>query len=175
MYAREENEPIEEDNKKLKYFKFLMSIFLLLLFLSYFLLSIPLYDLLSSFSESKIIEGNTIFFSKFNVIFGENTYEQIKQYYTTDRSVEFVLCLAGKKEKDYTITELYQPEMVEQIFNKVSFKPCPEETLIVLHSHPNNRCIASGKDISMLYNIKNINNNSAIMIMCDIDRFSLYK
>ena len=88
---------------------------------------------------------------------------------------EFVLCLIGDKEKDYIITEIYKPEIIRQMFNSVSFKQCSKETLIVLHSHPNNRCIASSQDISMLNDLKNINQDSAMMIMCNQGRFSLYK
>ena len=105
----------------------------------------------------------------------EFIYEKIKQYYFEYQTVEFVLCLIGDKEKDYFITEIYQPEIISQMFNKVLFKQCSKETLIVLHSHPNNRCIASSQDISMLNNLKNINQDSAIIIMCSQTRFSLYK
>jgi len=81
----------------------------------------------------------------------------------------------GIKENDvYYITSLEQPTMYEQAFNHVSFAPCSEESLILLHTHPYKKCIASETDINTLREMQQRNADVLMVVMCEPDRFSVY-
>jgi proteasome lid subunit RPN8/RPN11 len=153
----------------------LVAIFLLFLVLSYILASYPLFPIIASLSESKIAENETIKLEDFSIIFTEGTYEELQEIYHLDQSVEMAACLKGEYNQDYIIDEVYQPEIFEQTFNHVSFKACSQDTLILLHSHPFRRCIASSQDLQTLENIKQRNPDSIMVIMCEPDRFSIYE
>ncbi len=149
-------------------------LFLLFLILSYFLISYPVYPILASLFESKVAENKTIEFDKFSIIFTDDNYDRLQTYYHHDLSVEMVVCLKGIIENNYIIDEIYQPEIIEQTYNHVTFKPCSSDTLILLHSQPFRHCIASEQDMKTLDIIKNRNKDSIMVIMCEPDRFSLY-
>ena len=110
-----------------------------------------------------------------NIIFEEKILEQIQAIYLQNQEVEIVACLAGQKDgEDYQIDEFYVPHTTDQTFDHVSFEPCSQETLILLHSHPYKRCIASEQDIETRDEIKQENQHALMIIMCEPDRFSVY-
>jgi hypothetical protein len=150
------------------------SIILILLVVSYILASYPLFTIISSLSESKSAKNEIIVMNDFSVLFTENTYEELQEYYNKDLSVEMAVCLKGIKVENYTIDEIYQPRIIDQTFSHVLFEPCSKDTLILLHSHPFRKCIASEQDLLTLNAIKQDNNDSLMIIMCEPDRFSVY-
>ena len=172
----EENfEEIEEESKWKKILIIFIGLILLFLFLSYILVSYPLFSIIASLSESQVAENKTIILDEFSIIFTGNTYEQLQKYYTKDLSVEMAVCLKGKIKEDYMIDEIYQPKIVEQTYEHVTYRPCDSETIIHLHSQPFRRCIASEQDLITLDLVKQVNNQSIMVIMCEPDRFSVYK
>jgi len=173
MVEQEDQEFLEEPKLK-KILMFITTIFILFLIGSYFLLSYPLYPIIGSMSESKLIENNTIELNNFSIVFTNNTYEKLKEVYLQNQEVEISMCLKGIKNKDYIITSIYQPEIIEQSFNHVTFKQCSQDSLIMLHSHPFKRCIASYQDIKTLKDRRKINQDNIMLIMCEIDRFTIY-
>jgi hypothetical protein len=165
-----------EDSKWKKIFVKVSSIFLLLLILSYFLVSYPLFPILESIFESETSKENKIVVGNLSVDFNEASYLAVQELYKQDQSVEFAACLTGKKEFNaYSISEVYQPEIIEQTFNHVSFKSCDKNTLILLHSHPYRRCIASEQDLITLNRTKQNNPDILMVIMCEPNRFSIYQ
>lgn len=166
---------IEEEPRWKKLVIGMLAIFLLFLITSYILASYSIFPIIASLSESQIADNKTITLDTFSVIFTGNTYEQLQEYYHRDLSVEMVACLKGNLNNNYTINEIYQPEIIEQTYSHVSFKPCSEDTLILLHSQPFRHCIASQQDLFTLDSIKERNTNSIMVIMCEPDRFSVYR
>lgn len=165
-----------EDSKWKKVLVGAISVFLLLLILSYFLVSYPLFPILESVFESETSKDNQILIDDLSIIFNEKSYSDLQLLYKKDQSVEFAACLIGEKDrKEYSITEVYQPEMTDQSFNHVSFKPCKQGDLILLHSHPYRRCIASQQDLITLNKTKQTNSNILMIIMCEPNRFSVYE
>lgn len=167
---------IEEEPAWKKILVLLIGLFLLLLILSYFLVSYPIFPILESIFESQESKGGEIKLEDFSIIFQENTFEYLQEIYLENQSVEFVACLKGEKiEGDYKINEIYQPYMNTQSFSHVSFKPCSKDTLILLHSHPFRRCIASQQDIKTLKELRGVNRDVIMVIMCEPNRFSVYE
>lgn len=169
-------EEIESEFKQNKKIKKIIGIFLFLLIISYFLLSQSVFPLIESMAESRVSINNTIYVNpSMSIVFEEDTYGILQEIYSKDTSVEFAVCLFGKKEYNaYIISRLYVPEIIDQSFNHVSFKSCPRETIILLHSHPFRSCIASNQDLETLEILKRNNNHSLIMVMCDKNMFSVY-
>ena len=172
--VEQEGQEFLEESKFKKILIFITTIFILFLIGSYFLLSYPLYPIIGSLSESKIIKNNTIELDGFSIVFTNNTYEKLKESYLQNQKVEISMCLKGIKNKDYIITSIYQPEIIEQSFNHVIFKQCSVDSLIMLHSHPFKRCIASYQDIKTLKDRRKINQDTLMLIMCEADRFTVY-
>jgi hypothetical protein len=166
----EEKEPIWK-----RIFIIFLAIGLLLLVTSYILASYPLFPIVASLSESKIAENETIDLGRFSIIFTEEAYEDLQKYYNKDPSVEMAVCLKGRIEKDYIIDEIYQPNIIEQTYNHVSFKPCSSDSIILLHSQPFRHCIASEQDLITLDKVKQRNENIIMVIMCEPNRFSVYE
>ncbi len=164
---------LEEDSKSKKIVIGIISIFLLILISSYFLLSYPIYPIIASNYESYEIEEKTILTDEFSIVFLEKTYEILKNNYLENEEVEITACLLGDKKNNYFIDEIYFPEVITQSVTHVIFKPCPDGTLIWLHSHPYKRCIASKQDIDTL-NKQNNNNETLMMIMCSTTQFNIY-
>lgn len=158
-----------------KFFFILMALAILLLMVSFVFVSYPVGDILASRSESSLIEGNRINLGDFSIILENGTYEMLEQMYFNDRTKEISLCMIGNKEyTNYYITSMYQPETYSDSYSHVSFEPCSEDTIIMLHTHPYKRCIASQTDIETLDKTKQRNADVLMVVMCEAKRFSVY-
>ena len=150
VQPREEIEELLENPKWKKAIIAVTGLLLLALIVSYLLVSFPIYTILESKYESIQINENSIKLNEFSIIFENNTYSELKRLYIENQEAEISVCLKGIKDINYHIFEIYEPEIIEQSYNHVSFKPCSEDTIIVLHTHPYKRCIASKQDLMML-------------------------
>ena len=168
-------EPDQPENKWKKPLVIGISIFLSLLMLSFIIVSFPIGPILQGQAESNPIIDNSIDLGDFEIVFSSTSLARLQQMYLEEQEVEWSACLSGTKvDEDYHITSLYQPVMYEQTFNHVSFEPCNEETLILLHSHPYKSCIASETDINTLARMQEINEDVLMVVMCEPGRLSVY-
>ena len=164
-----------EESKLKKIFLYIGGILLALLVVSYIFVSWPMSSIISGQLESDSVKENILKTDDLTIIFEENTYDLLKEWYFDEQSVEFSACLLGeKKGKEYHITSLYQPNIFYQAFNEVRFEPCKKETLILLHTHPYKSCIASEQDMKMLNKSKEENPEVIMVVMCEPDRISVY-
>ena len=165
----------EEDSRLKKIFIFLMGTLLTLLMLSYVFVTFPIDNILASKIESTPLIDNILEIEELKIIFEDNTYETLKELYIEEQTVEFSACLQGEIiDNNYIINSLYQPTMFEQSLRHVRFEPC-KETLIILHTHPYKSCLASQTDINTLKETQKQNQETIMLIMCEPDRFSIYK
>jgi len=163
-----------EDSKLKKVLVGIVAIFLILLVLSFMFTGFGVGEILASTIESDEIEGNVIDTGDFKVIFEGDTYGEVLEIYNEDLSVETKMCLFGYYDGDYYVTEVLKPVIYAQEFSQVVSEACPDETLIALHSHPYNQCLASEQDLSNLEKSKEVNPDALIGIICEEDRFSFY-
>lgn len=171
---KEIDEILGEDNKFKKIIISIVSIFLLLLITSYFLMGYPIFQIIAGNYESHELIGNTIFTEEYSIVFLHGEYNKLITHYLDNEEVEISACLRGYKENNYFIEEVYFPEIIYQDVNRVEFKACPTETLIWLHSHPYKRCIASSQDIKTLKIKKDNFEEALMMIMCSTTQFNIY-
>jgi proteasome lid subunit RPN8/RPN11 len=177
----EDLQDIDQDDlpDKAKYKKYIvggMSIILTLLMLSFVIVSYPIGDIITGQLVSSPLENNQIDVDDFSIILSEQTQAQLQAFYVNQQEVEWSACLQGEKIKgDYYISSLYQPDMFQQTFNHVSFAPCSAETLVLLHTHPYKSCIASDTDLNTLARMQEENVDVLMVVMCQPDRFSVYR
>jgi proteasome lid subunit RPN8/RPN11 len=150
--------------------------FMILLMLSFVFVTYPIGPILEGKIESNLIKNNQIDVGEFTIFFEGNSYDKLLQVYNPDLEYEISLCLLGtKKGDDYIVSSLYEPKIYEQTFDHVSFEACNQETIVMLHSHPYKRCVASNTDINTLASTQKVNPDVVMVVMCEPDRFSVYR
>ena len=172
-----EEEHFEEEKPSLlkRVSVIVISLFLIFLMLSTFLVWGNVGEIVAGWIESETVENGLVELEDFSVTFSNNTYEVLQGIYSDNQEYETKVCLFGFLENSrYNITYVYQPVIYSQQFNQVVSEACPDNTLVALHSHPYGHCIASEQDLSNLEVSKQVNENALIGVMCDYDRFSFY-
>ncbi len=171
-----DKEPEEDKYKWMKIVIWLLiGLFLIILISSYVFVTYPISDIIKGRLESTPLNDNKIDLDEFDIVFEEDTLKKLQSIYFNEQKFEFSVCLSGNKDNEiYHITDLYQPIMYQQTFNSVTFEPCSEKTLIILHSHPYKSCIASQIDLNMLSRNKERNKDILMVVMCEPERFSVY-
>ncbi len=177
--ALDENSGKEEnarpEPKGVKLLLLLFAAVAIALMLSYIFSTFPLAEIIKSRWESELLAGNRLELEGFSIIFKNGTVEGLESLYLREQKNEFSACLLGeKKEGDYYIFSLYQPRMREQGFNRVVFEPCSPESLVILHTHPYKRCVASETDLQTLRKAQEENPDLLMVVMCEPGRFGVY-
>lgn len=181
-----EHEVEEVEHYLIRFFKkfslIFLGIFLVLLMVSYIFVSYPLSGIIRGQLESTPLDDGIIEVVDENlqIIFNQQTLDELTEIYLNEQEVEFSVCLSGQMINEsnldvYYLDSLYVPEMYEQTFNHVRFKSCPVETLVMLHSHPYKSCLASETDINTLESSKSGNRDLLMIVMCEPGRFSVYR
>lgn len=148
---------------------------LIILIVSFILVSFPIGNILQGKLASSTLQGNTIILRDFSIVFQNETISDLKSKYFQEQKTEFSLCLLGTKQgENYFITSFYQPKIYSQAFNEVIFEPCSADTLIMLHTHPYKSCIASQTDLETLNKTKARNPEVLMVVMCEPERFAVY-
>jgi hypothetical protein len=148
---------------------FVLGIFLLLLIVSF-----SFSDTLSGLIQSKKVSQSALYFPESTVIFEGNTLELLQKEYVSNENREIKACLFGTKAgSSYIISRVEFPEIIRANVIHVVSVPCPVETLIDLHGHPINSCLASAQDVSVYDKLKQSNPVVRMMIMCSSTRFAL--
>ena len=153
-----------------------ISIFLLLLFLSYLLFNSQVRDIFESLLVSEKLIDNKVVLKDINITFTNESYDKLISIYNENLDKEFKVCLYGKIENNnYLIEEVIQPRTYLQTFNSVIADICDNDALIDLHSHPFRRCIPSDVDVNHYLENRKYNSNLILGVMCEKDRFYFYK
>ena len=166
----------EQPSKLRKYMILFLGLFLILLMVSFTFATFPIADIIVGKSASHNLLENELNIGDIKVILSEQVRTQLQQKYLQEQGKEIVSCLQGTKESNnYIITSAYTPKIFQQTFNHVQFSPCSEDSIILLHSHPFQRCRASQTDIHTLQENQERNEDLAMLIMCDLNRFAFYR
>lgn len=171
------NDEAHEDNEKPYRKTFIIggSILISVLLFSYFFFG-PFHNSIVGFFRSDPVSGNTLSTEDIDIIFENDTAHTVFRTWRQNPDFETVLCLQGEKAGDtYTITNTYQPLIYEQSFSHVRYSPCDKETVIMFHTQPYKSCLASATDMRSLERTKQRNPDVIMMIMCEGNRFSVYR
>ncbi len=131
---------------------------------------------LDNFIVSEIVEDQVVSFRDLTIVFQKGSLKKFQKEYLSNQHREIKACLSGKKiASTYYIDKVYFPKLLSSSVMHVEAYACSEDTLIDLHSHPVNKCIASEQDIKVLNKLKKNNPDFIMLIMCGKERFALVK
>ena len=159
-----------------KVFIIVVSIFMIALMLSYFLLGLHTFDIIASMSESDVLDNLVLSSGDITVLFSPESYQNLSVLYLGNQEREIKVCLLGTiDDGTYSVNSLLVPEIYQQSYANVVSAECPAETIISMHTHPFRRCLASSQDFRSFDAFKRLNPDAAMMVMCELDRFYIYK
>ena len=165
--------PVEEhelppQSKIWKYFWMLMGVLMIILIVTYTLTAYGVMNIIAGKIDSDKVKGDMIESEYVNIVFLEGVYDELEKLYHENEK-EFKACLMGNMfDGEYLINSLYLPKIHFQDYDKVVASPCPDESLIVMHSHPQQHCIFSEVDLK---SFDKRNKNMLMAVMCFDDRF----
>jgi len=143
-------------------------------FLLALILSLSFQDAIMGIVQSKTLSNHELIFRNTTVVFEGDTLQQLQDEFVSNEHREIKACLFGKQEDSaYIISSVEFPEVIRANVIHIVSVPCPVNTLIDLHSHPINQCLASGQDISVYKKAKEANQQLRMMVMCSSTRFAL--
>ena len=150
-------------------------VLVVLLMLSYVLVSWPLGDIIAGKLVSSVIDDEfSIIVDDVTVEFSEESLKELQQQFLDNEGQEFSVCLLGNVNgNEFMISEIFQPVIHEQSFSHVSSEPYPASALIHLHSHPHKRCIPSEQDLLTFQSFKSVRENALMIVMCEKERFTV--
>jgi len=167
----------EEDSFLKKISVIVIGVFIILLLLSYFLTTPAVRNVIIGMVESSNLEddysmdiggGNKL-------IFINSSYIELLNLYDSNLDVEIKACLFGEIiGGDYFISEVVQPVIYSQSYDRVVSAPCSNISLVSLHSHPHMHCAPSQQDLESFSKLKETNPDILMIIMCEEDRFNVY-
>ena len=139
----------------------------------------PVHGVVEGRLRSSVLENDIVSFGGYNLNFASSVSDLLPSLYVdnqVNKNVESAYCLVGNRtgEKDYSITDIYYPTMFDQTRTHVSFSPCPQNTVVMMHTHPFKSCLASDTDLNTLTQSQRTNPNVIMVIMCESMRFSVY-
>ena len=110
------------------------------------------------------------------IVFNPGTYQELLEYHDRREGKEIKACLLGdKKDNEYLLNDIFFPEIIRNDVFSVTSAPCPDDTLVPLHSHPDNRCLYSSQDAKSHESFKKINPDAISAVMCSKTRFGFYR
>lgn len=164
-----------EDSKKRKILLIVGAVVLLLIILPYFLTTTISRNTIGGLIESSTFEDLTIRNTNIPVTLSKEVQQKLLEFYEQNPELEFKACLKGYIQNNaYYINEVYQPTTYEQSVNHVRAEPCSEEDLISLHSHPKPHCLPSEQDLRNHENMKKLNPQALLAVMCTENRLNIY-
>lgn len=171
---------IEEERPSVfrKVFVIVLTGFLLIIVLVYFLTNPAVRNIISGLIESSTLdeEYGVNIDSDSKLIFLNNSYIKLIKIYDENLGKEFKVCLKGDiVNEDYLINEIYEPEMFFQSYKEVVAEPCPEDSLVSMHTHPLKHCLPSQVDLENFEVFKRENSKALMAVMCERGRFNFYR
>ncbi len=163
---------LEEKGKFKKHVWKLVSVLMIVLVLSYMLTGFTVMSIIAGFFDSAKIEGSTLNGEYGEIIFNSNTNKILSTLYNENEK-EFRACVIGDYvEGKYVLDKVVLPTIHFQDYDQVVSSPCPKETLLDMHSHPQQHCIFSEVDIN---GFNPGNENTLLTVMCGDGRFIFHK
>lgn len=184
LQSLDESELLEEERKISPSVRKAIIIFggllIIFLFLSLIYLQYPLFNVIHGQIESKNVNNNILQLRDFSIIFSDTALSNIRDSFSVNQKVETSRCLKGALRetsdgKTYFITDVYTPKIYDQSFREVISQPCSNDTLIMFHTHPYKSCVASDTDLNTLKKAKEANPDIIMVVMCEKNRFAVYR
>ena len=173
-----------QDNRSPWYYHIgvkILSLVMAIMFVMWIFAGFPIGGIIRGQIESTALEEGELRLENFTVEFEEEVLLELLGLYLANQETEFSVCLFGEFDSNlvfkdkYLISSLYVPEMYVQTYSHVRFESCSADTLIMLHTHPYKSCLASSTDLETLASSKLQNPDIVMLVMCEPERFSVYR
>lgn len=169
----ETNHPIYKKGKLVAVFGLLLALFLTL-----YLVFAPVSHSVYGKLISQSLDQNQLTLGDTSIYFPDDVAKELSFIFQSEqesRKVETSVCLRGLVDGEtYSIDKVFYPLITYQSYTEVSFKACPDDTLIMLHTHPFDDCVASRTDLNTLRKRQKINGNVLMVIMCNDNNYAVY-
>ena len=158
-----------------------LSVSMAIMFVLWIFAGFPIGGIIRGQIESTPLESGTLKLDEFTIEFEEEVLFELLDLYYANQAYEFSVCLQGEFSENfllkdsYYIDSLYVPLIYEQSYSHVQFESCSSDTLIMLHTHPYKSCLASSTDLDTLASSQILNPDMVMLVMCEPERFSVYK
>ncbi|MBW3019914.1 hypothetical protein KY334_01340 [Candidatus Woesearchaeota archaeon] len=168
-----EHEELFSHDRHKKYLFHALAIFILIIAVAYFTLSMPTFSNFLGIIESQNTMDNVFHEGIYTIVISQNIVNYLQDSYDKQADHESIYCLKGNVNGSfYNITSLYQPEVYSKTYTNVRFESCSDDTLIILHTHPIRECLPSKTDLNTLRNFQEKNPNTIMAVMCDENRIN---
>ncbi len=158
-----------------------LSIMMAVMFVMWIFAGFPVGGIIRGQLESTPLESGVLKLENFTVEFESDVLSELLGLYYANQETEFSVCLSGEYDSNlllkdkYLISSLYVPTMYVQSYSHVQFESCSVDTLIMLHTHPYKSCLASETDLNTLASSQEQNPDVVMLVMCEPERFSVYR
>ncbi len=150
----------------------ILAFIFLSIFVTYFVTTPRVLSMIPGLLASETLEANQIQTDYGIITFDEDILASLIGLYHANEK-EFKACLLGHvDEEGYIINELFLPKIYEQDYDHVVSAGCPNETLLDLHSHPQQHCTFSAQDRNS-FNPEDA--NTLLTVMCNDQRFIFFR
>jgi len=168
----------EANRIHMKFVVFFVALFMVVLFSSFAVLA-PVNSFVEGHLRSSVLDNNVVSFGDYSLYFTKNVSSLLSSLYVQNQlvnGVESAVCLNGEYlgSDNYIINGISYPKIYEQTRTHVVFTPCPDDTVVMLHTHPYKSCLASDVDLVTLDNAQKSNEHLLMIIMCESMRYSVY-
>lgn len=160
---------------------FCVGLFLLYLITTYFGIGAYVLQIFEGQIVSEQIDANYTLFlgNATTVIFDQELYAELLDYYLAHQRYEFAACFMGNltssdEGKVYLLSAMEIPHTYSQSVHRVVSSGCPPKTLVSLHTHPYKHCLFSDQDISSFFVFHARSPFGLFALMCEEDRFTFY-
>lgn len=129
-------------------------------------------DVLQGIAQSSVVRENILDVGGARFIFQNGTLEALQEEFVANQDREIKACLFGSvNDSVYYIDRILLPEIIRaNVLHVVSVR-CPVESIVDVHSHPINKCLASEQDLSVYREFKECNPAVRLLVMCSRSRF----
>lgn len=162
---------LEDKGNFWKYVWRIVGIFMVLLILSYMLAGYSVMGVIVGLFDSETVDGNVIESDYGDIVFGPRVGEVLSNLYHENEK-EFKACVMGTYNGGYVLDKVFLPNIHFQDYDRVVSSPCPEGTLLDLHSHPQQHCTFSAQDLN---GFDPMSEDTLLTVMCGDDRFIFHK
>ncbi|MFH0798364.1 MAG: hypothetical protein V1906_03060 [Candidatus Woesearchaeota archaeon] len=175
MDIKEENIEEKQESPLKKSLIVVLGICMIFLFFSYTFYNNGNHEILLGMIGSATLEKNIIYLEGRTIEFEGRAFISLVEHYVANDGNEIKACLMGRKEENKIIlSQIYFPRIYSSAFNSVKAEPCPKETLLSIHSHPNRRCMPSSQDMDNYEYMRLQSPDMMVAILCDTGRLYFY-
>lgn len=153
----------------------ILGLCMIFLMISYVFYSNGNEEIILGLIGSTTLEHNRINLPNQTIEFEGNVFISLVQHYVANDGNEIKACFMGDREGDkITLRQIEFPKVHNSYYNYVKADPCPKETLLSVHSHPNRRCRPSTQDMNNYEQLKIYNPDLIVAVLCEQGRFYFY-